>query len=607
MATQFPILIGITGKRTFDKDPKRDRAIARRLSRRLCAVFAALDDDFPRTPKILLTGAAFGADLVAAEAALARGDDWGVAAILPFGRTLFEEDFDAPPDADGDLTERHAEHRRAFAALVARDERVLVCEMPKLDPVPGGTEATQETLTRNRPDRDEALRQLRHNHYEQVGQLIAEMSTILIAAMPRSERPDRTSANGGTARIVACRRAGYPDALGEAVAARSKVLRRSWQKLAAPPAAGVWLIDPLVPDRTGRYPVKALPPLSDRPVHDVYCGLPGKDMPAEHQTYVGPLRRLGLWLRRRAGRFGVAGPGQLADRHRLEASLAVARRFERYHADAKAIGTDAPPKADVARVASACDALERARSALSARARHAKTRSTWSFGALAVLFVSAVASLEVFAKFLASSAIALFVYLVVLLAIAATWFCARWRLWQTASEEYRAVAEMLRVQRMWWSAGLRARGSRALAGSGSGPRAGPGLRDRRRRLDRPALPDLRRAASRSDGLDTRARHRVEAEGAAWPARVDGGLDRRPVAIFLEQHRTPRGAGQDRGRGELAPVRDLGRSRRHTVALVRRLPGESSVRTRRRAGAGGTARRVPDLARAGAAGRRLADR
>src|ERR1700688_4825932 len=93
-AEHYPILIGISGKRTFDEaSPQADRALAEAIAARLRTLFEALDRDLPQSPKIVLMGAAFGADLIAAETALQMGPDWAVAAILPFERALFAEDF----------------------------------------------------------------------------------------------------------------------------------------------------------------------------------------------------------------------------------------------------------------------------------------------------------------------------------------------------------------------------------------------------------------------------------------------------------------------------------------------------------------------------------
>src|ERR1700676_5405821 len=111
---RYPILIGISGKRVFAKTiAQADCAIAEALADRFRTLFEALDRDLPGTPKIVLTGAAFGADLIAAETALQFGRDWAVAAILPFDRVLFEEDFHPAPDEKA-WRDRYALHASAF-------------------------------------------------------------------------------------------------------------------------------------------------------------------------------------------------------------------------------------------------------------------------------------------------------------------------------------------------------------------------------------------------------------------------------------------------------------------------------------------------------------
>jgi hypothetical protein len=96
---RYPLLIGISGKRIFDEDVQTDRAIAIDLAARFRKLFDALDQEFPETPKVILTGAAFGTDLIAAETAFQVGRNWAVAAILPFDRVLFAEDFDSSLDS----------------------------------------------------------------------------------------------------------------------------------------------------------------------------------------------------------------------------------------------------------------------------------------------------------------------------------------------------------------------------------------------------------------------------------------------------------------------------------------------------------------------------
>jgi hypothetical protein len=454
---RFPILIGISGKRTFDEtSAQADRAMAEEIAARFRTLFEALDRDLPQTPKVVLMGAAFGADLIAAETALQIGPSWAVAAILPFERALFEEDFQ-PTSDEPSWRERHAAHAAAFERILGPPDqpnpRVLVRELPKLA-LAGGGVATPDLLSRHSARRDKTLRR---NHYEQVGQLIAEMSTIMIAVTSADEEPETSEADGGTARIVAFRRAGCPDAPGTAVARRSSVLRHEWSEVMRPPAGYVWLVDPRHSDRIGGYPVKVLPPLADRSVEDVYGGRPGRDMPKEPETYLGPLRWLADALRAGAARLGGTDRARGAALRRLRASLAVARGFERFHRERTPIAAAAAPAVDLSPIADVPDALNSARSLISARQRVVNTYVRRDFVWLASLFLLAVIVFETYAKLFHEKAWLLAAYLAVLAVIGLRALRGRWMLWEAVAEDYRAVAEILRVQRAWWLAGLATR------------------------------------------------------------------------------------------------------------------------------------------------------
>jgi hypothetical protein len=453
----YPILIGISGKRIFDHtNAQADCAIAEALADRFRTLFEGLDRDLPGTPKIVLTGAAFGADLIAAETALQIGQDWAVVAVLPFDRVLFEEDFHPAPDEQA-WRDRYALHASAFERLLGPPDkpnpRVLVRELPKLALERGGV-ASAEQLSRRSARRDKTLRR---NHYEQLGQFIAEISTIMIAVTGADEQPETSEANGGTARIVAYRRAGCPDALGTAVARRSAVLRHEWSEVVLPPAGYVWLMDPRKADRTGHYPVKVLPPLVDRSVDDVYTGHPGEDMPREHETYAGPLRRLSRTLRAVAARLGGNDLESGAALRRLRASLAVARGFERFHRERPHTAGAADAAVDLSPISSVPEALNSARSLISSRQREVNSYVRRDFYWLASLFLLAVILFETYAKLFHDNAWLLGSYLLVLGGIGLRALRGRWMLWEAVAEDYRAVAEILRVQRAWWSAGLTAR------------------------------------------------------------------------------------------------------------------------------------------------------
>jgi hypothetical protein len=460
---RFPILIGISGKRIFDENPTTDRALEAALAVRFRVLFAALDTALPDTPKVVLTGAALGADLIAAEAALQAGDNWAVAAVLPFGRALFAEDFDPAFDkkrAEG-WPERFLEYARRFDRLLdlaqTPNPRVLVRELPILAADRQGV-ASAERVSRASARYNRAYRR---NHYEQVGQYIAETATIMIAVMGDDEQPEKSEANGGTARVVAYRRAGRPDAVGAAVARRSTVLRREWPDVIPSPAGHVWLMDPRREDRTAGYPVKVLAPLADRSVAEVYAGHPGRDAVPEPESYVGPLRTMS-----KAWRAALAGPATVAEAaarraeaRRLRASLPVARGINRYNkAKWQATGgAGAAVAADLSGIANVPDALNSERMQISALQRTANEGTKLCFRLLAYLFVAAVLVFEIFAKFFHDSWIVLGIYLVVLAAIGGLVFREGSNLSQAVAEDYRAVAEILRVQRAWCSAGLEAR------------------------------------------------------------------------------------------------------------------------------------------------------
>jgi hypothetical protein len=382
-----------------------------------------------------------------------------VAAILPFDRALFAEDFDPAPDKKrGDAwRDRYLEHAgrfdRVLGSAAMPNPRVLVRELPLLSSAGQGV-AAADRLSRRSAQYDKADRR---NHYEQVGQYIAEASTIMIAVMSTDEQAEMSEANGGTARIVAYRRAGRPDAVGAAVARRSTVLRREWPDVIPPPAGHVWLMDPHREDRTGRYPVKALAPLADRSVDAVYRGYPGRDAAQEYEAYVGPLRKLTNAWRALAGRVASAdGTARRAESRRLRASLPVARGFNRYN-KTKWQQAGAAVAADLAPVANVPDALNLERVQISSLQHTVNEHAKGSFYLLARQFVAAVFVYEVFAKFFHDSPIVLGIYLLVLASIGAFALRERFKLSQAVAEDYRAVAEILRVQRAWCSAGLDAR------------------------------------------------------------------------------------------------------------------------------------------------------
>lgn len=98
MTDAFPLFIGITGKRQLAKNPAQAGDAEQKVRERLAAVFDHIEAMLSDNPKVLLTGAAAGADLLAAEEALGSSGgtprrNWLVLAVLPFETTLFKQDF----------------------------------------------------------------------------------------------------------------------------------------------------------------------------------------------------------------------------------------------------------------------------------------------------------------------------------------------------------------------------------------------------------------------------------------------------------------------------------------------------------------------------------
>ncbi len=259
----FPILVGVTGNRTFAVDPAENETLRQSVRSRLDETFAYINKKLPNSPKVLLTGGAYGADLLAAEAALAAGPEWSIAVILPYDPRLFEKDFVLPPSPPGDTPAVHPD-LKALQTLMAQSTdngagRAIVRVLPPLKNAQG-VPATDEELDRESAGQDKTLRR---EHYEQVGQFIAETAMLLIAVMDRDKQPDRERADGGSARVVAARRYGRPDGAGADVARRSIVVRNSWNPLLAPAGGYVWLIDPHEATSPSSPPFTVLPPLLD--------------------------------------------------------------------------------------------------------------------------------------------------------------------------------------------------------------------------------------------------------------------------------------------------------------------------------------------------------
>jgi len=384
---RVPILVGVTGKRDLKGEDQRVR-------RQLSHALDLLDAELPHVPKVLLTALAVGTDTIAAELALDR-PQWLVAAILPLARAVYLEDFPelaaSPPP------------RARIAALLDHPKTRIRTLAPLINPATGEPATAGEL---QRPP--EGPNPLRDRHYEQLGLWLAESATLLIAVMPEDESPERL---GGTARVVAYRLNGQPDAAARAVMETSVEIAVP-EPLDAARGGPVWLIDAPAADRDRakpqRHPKILFPP---------------HEPPRAGDTF----------------------------RSRLARSLRLARGFDGLaRRTPGADGTIAWPIAAGDPIAT----LTEIRGVISRIQGHDKARVIASTYALAVLFCIAVGLYDAATTFWHPLWWGFAPYLLAVLGAVVVHAILDHRHWQRFAEDYRGANEALRVQRAWWHAGL---------------------------------------------------------------------------------------------------------------------------------------------------------
>ncbi len=378
------IIVGVTGKRDLQG---KEVAVANAFD----AIFKTLEDQFPASPKILLTALAEGADRIAVDR-LAGYPNWKVVAILPLEASLYRQDFTGDPAS-------------AFDGYLAREDlRVLTLPTLNDNGKPLSSSQLQRTAVSNK---------LRTLHYEQAGLYIANAATIMVGVMPGTEQPGRV---GGTARIVNYRLKGSLDGDAQDVVRRSSVLPKPDALQMVRPGF-VWLID------------------------------------TDHLGESGPL----------AGRlpFEVRHGFEKAEeipQDPAAASRVLAHAIDRFNrrAQARPVASghalNGPPDA--------ANILTRLRASVSSIQRHASGKVRRTALLLGGAFAAAVIFWDVYVErhqfpdsvLFGFAAIAAYA-LSILLAIAAHHLTRR-RRWQPIAEDYRAVAEALRVQLAWWECGL---------------------------------------------------------------------------------------------------------------------------------------------------------
>jgi hypothetical protein len=451
-----PILVGVTGKRKsrLDELGVSEDGVRRKLR----LAFALVQELAPHSPKILLCGMADGVDEIAARLVIDAPDEfrgWSVVGLLPMPEEAFLEDFD--PDArwwyDALDEQQQKSIRRMPLAVLAK---------AATDPTPYTVAELCRLEGRSNPARTA--------HYEQLAMVLAERSTVLIAVMPEDETPDRL---GGTAQVVAHRlngwRPGWPPAWSRHIAETSSEVVVP-APLATPVANDVWLI-PIGAGQGKAGPVD-LRILRQRQEFD----LPWP----QSMSSPRPRRRIPFLPWRPASRDVLIHRGR-SRRRAAWYCCPLLRSIDAFNRRAANIPPRPPPPWDDTINAfpdeparwSPLAAMERLRGTLSEIQRDRKKWVGRTVTRLALIAGASIALLELYAELLAEypekgcwkvlqavlQAVPFLYVALVVGAVVLYWVAAR-RSWPAVAEDYRLVAEALRVQIVWWRMGLTARRDR---------------------------------------------------------------------------------------------------------------------------------------------------
>ena len=483
-----PILVGVTGKRKVRLD---ELGVSEDLVRdKLRSAFSLLQELAPDSPKMLLCGMADGVDEIAAKLVIEAVDEqnpgefrnWSIVGLLPMPEKAFSDDFEPGQWWYRKLPEKQQNLIRLMPL------QTLARPSPARAGESAPTLCTSEDLRRSQGQSNPA----RTAHYEQLGMVLAERSTVLIAVMPEGERPDRP---GGTAQVVAHRlngwRPDWPPALSSDVAARSSEIVPP-APLATPVANDVWLI-PI--GGSGRKANQVdLRVLRARREFDPAWPEPIKseDPKSWLMALFASLQRgaekllVLLWWR--ANRDILIRRGRY-NRKAAWSSCPLLRPLVAFNRRAANTAPRLAPSWDDTINAhrgeparwSPLAATERLRGTLSAIQIDRKSRvgrtATW----LASIAAASIALLEFYAElfdteweqllqpvpFICLEPIVRavlravpFFYVALLVAAMLLYARAARRFWSAIAEDYRFVAEALRVQLVWWRIGLIARRDR---------------------------------------------------------------------------------------------------------------------------------------------------
>lgn len=384
---RVPVTIGVTGHRSLVRGD--EEAIGAQLR----SLFQRIRQEAPSSPIILLTALAEGADRLVARTALSEGI--GLIAVLPMPQANYEVDF---PDAKS---------RDEFRALLldARTERVIVA--PRLDPsadAPGTA---------------------RDHQYLLAGLFVARNSDVLIALWDGQP----TRGTGGSAQIVDFRRTGRLEAtdwIRTVVALASDSFLLSNAPLDAPQSGLVYHIPVRRPDDAPA----TEPASASWLVPGQYDGSP-KMREKFVRVSLATLRHRDE-LNREGAAYRARGGGEIAA------------------SDAMLTSGEPTPAANEATAFSALAGLRATFAIADALAiRHQRS----IYRTMIILFgMIAVATIALILRNLADEEVRrvyLAVYLLLLTLADLFYLRTRWKHSQDHFQDYRAVAEGLRVQFYW--------------------------------------------------------------------------------------------------------------------------------------------------------------
>jgi hypothetical protein len=354
--------------------------------------FDRLRRECPNTPLLVLSALAAGADQLVARVAMNRGIR--VVAPLPLEQLEYERDFS--PD---ELAEFRRLLARAAGMLPDARSSYFVGYVP-----------SSSGITEN--DRGNVHERSRRSmQYAQVGAYIARNCQILIALWDGNE----SRAVGGTAQVVAFKRKGRAPGFGPEP-----------QVLDLPEYGPVWqIVTPRANARSHVSGGSAFALVERGPA-------PRRTVPSTERTTAGSfVGRLLASLRKR----------ELDD---AEVTAKIRERIDRFNRDALSAGFNA-------------DALA-TQSVLKAAETMAKRYQTWTLRALRALYVAglvATTAFVIYAHVLPDATAFLFFDVAVSVGALCIFIAAEKRQLQNFHQDYRALAEGLRVQEQWHRANVR--------------------------------------------------------------------------------------------------------------------------------------------------------